>query len=62
IPRAARSLQVQQRGDLLTIPSPDGNHTCGHDRPPIGLVISGGLVYEISPKLSATSDGMDSDG
>ncbi|CAL9766126.1 unnamed protein product, partial [Musa acuminata subsp. burmannicoides] len=45
IPRAARGLQAQ-RGDLLTIPSPDGNHTCGHDRPPIGLVISGGLVCE----------------
>lgn len=27
MPRAARGLQAQ-RGDLLTIPRPDGNHTC----------------------------------
>ncbi|CAL9079171.1 unnamed protein product, partial [Musa textilis] len=53
-----------QRGHLLTIPRPDGNPTCGYDWPPIthSILISGGLVSEMSPKSSATSDGMDSDG
>ncbi|THU44291.1 hypothetical protein C4D60_Mb02t05860 [Musa balbisiana] len=61
MPRAARGLQAQ-RGDLLTIPRPDAPKKYGERHLRLCRVISGGLVYEISPKSSATSDGMDSDG